>query len=63
MTGVWGVLVHLTVFWHWRVKCELALAHMCQPELGVGCGIRIIWVENCLRLAALILALGAVLIF
>ncbi len=65
MAEFWGALGHLTVFWHQRVKCEPALAHICRPDLGrvLGCGIGEIWVENCIRLAALILALGAVLAF
>ena len=57
---------HLTVFWHRRVKRQPALAHICQPDMvgGVlGCGIREIWVANCVRLTALILALGAVSVF
>ncbi len=28
-----------------------------------GCGIGEIWVENCVRIAALILAVGAVMVF
>lgn len=58
---------HLTVFWHRRVKREPALALICQPDMvwvGVlGCGIGEIWVANCVRLTALILALGAVSVF
>lgn len=66
MAEFWGVLGHLTVFWHQKVKREPALPHICQLDMGggwPGCGIGEIWVENCVRLAALILALGAVLAF
>lgn len=36
MAEFWGALGHLTVFWHRRVKCEPALAHIHAGQTWVG---------------------------